>query len=69
MPLSYKLKMPDETADFVRHMHPEIKKKIKSSLKIILSDPHVGKSLKKELAGLKSFGVGRFRIIYRLTGF
>ncbi len=67
MPVPYRLKMPDETADFVRHMHPEIKKKIKSSLEIILSDPHVGKSLKKELTGLKSFGIGRFRIIYRIS--
>ncbi|MCK5507704.1 MAG: type II toxin-antitoxin system RelE/ParE family toxin [Desulfobacterales bacterium] len=67
MPVPYKFKMPDETADFVRHMHPEIKKKIKSSLEIILSDPHSGKSLKKDLTGLKSFRAGRFRIIYRIS--
>ncbi|MEA2038840.1 MAG: type II toxin-antitoxin system RelE/ParE family toxin [Thermodesulfobacteriota bacterium] len=48
-------------------MHPEIKKKIKSSLEIILSDPHAGKSLKGELTGLKSFRTGRFRIIYRIS--
>jgi len=67
MPATYKLRMPDETADFIRHMHPEIKKKIKSSLKIILSNPNSGKSLKGELAGLKSFRTGRFRIIYKIS--
>jgi mRNA interferase RelE/StbE len=67
MPVPYKLRMPDETVDFIRHMHPEIKKKIKSSLEIILSDPHTGKSLKGELTGLKSFRTGRFRIIYKIS--
>jgi len=67
MPSRYKLRMSDKTADFVRHTHPEIKKKIKSSLEIILSDPHAGKSLKEYLTGLKSFRVGRFRIIYRIS--
>ena len=67
MPVPYKLRMPDETADFIRHMHPEIKKKIKSSIEVILSDPHAGKSLKGELTGLKSFRIGRFRIIYNIS--
>ena len=67
MPVTYKLRMPDETADFIRHMHPEIKKKIKSSLEIILSDPHAGKSLKGELTGLKSFRTGRLRIVYKIS--
>ena len=67
MPTPYKLRMPDETANFIRHMHPEIKKKIKSSLEIILSDPHAGKSLKGELIGLKSFRTSRFRIVYKIS--
>jgi mRNA interferase RelE/StbE len=67
MPANYKLRIPDETADFIRSIHPELKKKVKSSLKLILSDPYVGKSLKDELKGLKSFRVSRFRIIYRIS--
>jgi mRNA interferase RelE/StbE len=67
MPATYKFRMPDKTADLIRHMHPEIKKKIKSSLEIILSDPLAGKSLKGELTGLKSFRTGRFRIIYKIS--
>jgi len=34
---------------------------------MILADPHSGKALKEELSGLRSFRVGRFRIIYRIA--
>ncbi|MCD6185619.1 MAG: type II toxin-antitoxin system RelE/ParE family toxin [Deltaproteobacteria bacterium] len=67
MPTAYRLGMSDETADFIRQAHPEIKTKIKSSLEIILSNPHSGKSLKGELTGLKSFRTGRFGIIYKIS--
>lgn len=64
----YKLRVPDDVADLIRSMHPHIKKKVKSSLKMILSDPESGKELKDELSGLRSFRVSRFRIIYRISG-
>lgn len=32
----------------------------------ILADPSSGKALKEELAGLRSFRVGTFRVIYRV---
>ncbi|MBI5181129.1 MAG: type II toxin-antitoxin system RelE/ParE family toxin [Nitrospirae bacterium] len=63
----HKLRVPDDVAKLIRHMHPHLKKKAKSSLQIILSDPETGKALKDELAGLRSFRVSRFRIIYRTT--
>ncbi len=65
--MRYRLSVPDETADFLRSLHPEIKRKIKAVLDLIAPDPGVGKSLRDELRGLKSFQIGRFRIIYRVT--
>ncbi len=62
----YKLRVPDDVAALSRNMHPNLKKKIKASLKMITSDPDSGKALKEELSGLRSFRVSRFRIIYRL---
>ncbi len=62
----YKLRVPDDIAGLVRNMHPQLKKKIKASLQIILADPNAGKALKDELAGLRSFRASRFRIIYRV---
>ena len=65
--LQHKLLVPDDVADLIRTMHPHLKKKVKASFKIILSDPLSGKSLKDELAGLRSFRVSKFRIIYRVS--
>ena len=62
-----KLKVPDSVAELIRNLHPHLKKKVKASLQAILSDPYSGKALKDELAGLRSFRVSRFRIIYRIS--
>jgi len=62
----HRLRVPDEIAAIVRGMHPDLKRKTKASLKVILADPSSGKALKNELAGLRSFRVGSFRIIYRV---
>ena len=61
-----KLVVPADIRDLVRTLHPSLEKKIKSSLKMVLSDPHSGKALRDELAGLRSFRVSSFRIIYRI---
>ena len=69
MPRSiHKLRVPDEGADLIRGMHPNLKKKVRASLDMILASPQKGKALKEELAGLHSFRVGNFRIVYRVTG-
>ena len=62
----YKLVVPGAIRELVRTMHPSLKKKVKFSLKIILSEPYSGKALMEELAGLRSFRVSSIRIIYRI---
>ena len=62
----YKPVVPGDIRELIRTMHPSLKKKVKSSLKMILSDPYLGKALLDELAGLRSFRVSSFRIIYRI---
>ena len=62
----HRLRVPDGVADLVRGMHPTLKRKTRATLKTILSDPSSGKALKDELAGLRCFRVGSFRIIYRV---
>ncbi len=64
----YRLHIPDETADTIRGLHPELKRKIKAALKVILSNPDAGKALKDDLFGLKSYRVGKLRIIYQTHG-
>ena len=45
-----------------------MKRRTRTSLETILADPSSGKSLREELSGLRSFRVGTFRIVYRVTG-
>jgi mRNA interferase RelE/StbE len=63
-----RLIVPDDIAALIRTLHPHIKKKVRSSLQRILAGAHAGKALIDELEGLRSLRVGRFRIIYRVTG-
>jgi mRNA interferase RelE/StbE len=64
--LMHKIRVPHRVRELLREMHPHLKRKIKASMKMVLSNPNEGKALKDELAGLRSFRVGRLRIIYRL---
>src|SRR4030067_2311253 len=63
----HRLRVPEEVAELVGGIHPNLKRKTRASLKTILADPSSGKVLKSELAGLRSFRVGNFRIIYRVV--
>ncbi len=63
-----RLRIPDEVAALIRGLHPDLKRKIRSALDDLLDDPAIGKSLRDELAGLRSCRVARFRIIYRVAG-
>ena len=65
--MSYVLRVPARVADLIRGLHPEIKKKVRASLQAVVQAPIVGKSLKEELSGLRSYRMGRLRIVYRVT--
>lgn len=62
----HKLRVPDTIASLIRSMHPQLKRKVKAALQAIQTDPALGKALKDALAGLRSFRLSRFRIIYRV---
>ncbi len=63
----YKLVIADSTAKLIRSLHPELKRKLKAGLRTLITDPFAGKALRDELKGLRSFRVGRFRIVYRIS--
>ena len=62
-----KLRVPDEIVALISGCHPQLKRKIKAGLKHIVIEPEVGKFLKEELEGLRSYRTSRFRIIYRIS--
>jgi mRNA interferase RelE/StbE len=60
-----KLIVPRDIRELTRKTHPVLKK-LRASLKMILSEPNSGKPLMDELSGLRSLRVSSFRIIYRV---
>jgi mRNA interferase RelE/StbE len=65
--VSHQLRIPDEVARFIRNLHPTIKRKVRAALQTIIKAPACGKPLQEELAGLRSYRIGRFRIVYRVA--
>ena len=63
----WKVRMPEDLASLIRGMHPGFKKKVRASLQIILSDPTSGKALRDDLTGLRSFKIGRLRMVYKVS--
>lgn len=59
--------MSGETAELVRTLHPDLKRKIKAAFQTVLDDPESGKALKDELERMRSFRVGKFRVVYKTT--
>ena len=60
------LRVPDDILLLVRRLHPDLKRKIRAGLDELVKDPEAGKALRDDLEGLRSFRVGRFRVIYRI---
>ena len=63
----YRLRISDFIADTLRGLHPDLKRKVRAALEALVHDPHSGKALRQELAGLWSWRVGGFRIVYRMS--
>jgi len=61
------VRVPDEVVELIRSLHPLLKKRVRAGLEEISKDPSCGKALKDELAGLWSFRIKTFRIIYKLS--
>ncbi|MDH4101608.1 MAG: type II toxin-antitoxin system RelE/ParE family toxin [Nitrospirota bacterium] len=64
--MAHKLRVPDSIAVTIRALHPNLKQKIRAALELILAEPHSGKALRGEQAGLMTYRVSRFRIVYRI---
>ena len=59
------LKVPKTIRELIRHLHPQMKRKVRAALNEILIDPNCGKPLERELKGYRSLRISRYRIVYR----
>ncbi len=64
----HRLRVPNQVAETIRGLHPTLKQQIRAAFQVLIQRPTAGKALKNELAGLRSYRVGRARIVYRLAG-
>jgi mRNA interferase RelE/StbE len=62
-----RFRVGESTVRLLREAHPSVKRKLRAGLDRIRVEPEIGKPLKDEPAGLRSFRVSRFRIIYRIS--
>ena len=60
-----RIKLPLEIKGLIRGLHPLIKRKVRAAFEEIQANPFSGKQLRGELAGYRSFRIGKIRIIYR----
>ncbi len=56
-----------ETADVVRQLPPEPKRKVRAALAELQQDPDLGEPLERELSGMRRVRVGQLRIVYRVS--
>ncbi len=66
--IRYRVEMARALRDLIRHLPPELKAKVKAALRTIADDPHRAKELRDDLAGLRSYRIGGFRVIFRIVG-
>ena len=60
----YRPDIPTHVAEIIRHLPPDVKRSIKQALRALSAHPFTGAPLVRELSGLWTFKVRRFRIIY-----
>jgi mRNA interferase RelE/StbE len=63
-----RLRVPTALATLIARLHPGLKRKVRAAIDAIRDDRFIGKELQDELEGLRSLRVGRFRIVYRVSG-
>ena len=63
----HSIRMPEELATLLHGMHPDLKKRFKVAFTMLADDPHCGKMLRDDLAGLRTLRVKTMRIVYRFS--
>lgn len=64
--IRYRVRIPPELRGLVTHIPPTIKRKLHASLRLLETDPLVGKPLERELAGYRSCRIHPYRIVYKI---
>ncbi len=66
--IRHRVEIARAVRDVITHLPPELKRKVKATLRSIAEDPYQAKELKEELTRLRSYRIGRTRLIFRIAG-
>ena len=50
----------------IRRLPPDLKRQVREAIDDVLKNPEAGKSLSEDLAGYRSYRIGRYRLVYRI---
>jgi mRNA-degrading endonuclease RelE of RelBE toxin-antitoxin system len=64
--VTFQVKLTASAAEMFGRLHPEARKNIKTGLKGLNENPHLGKPLQNELALFRSLKLKRFRVVCRI---
>jgi len=64
--INYRLEIPPEVAEIVRHLAPDLKRSVKEALRSLSRNPTAGGPLRRELVGLWKYRVRRYRVVYAI---
>jgi mRNA interferase RelE/StbE len=64
--VKFRARYTPEAAARIRNLHPDIKRRVRDAIESLVESPLQGHSLKDELSGLRSYRIGKHRIIYRI---
>ena len=63
----YRVRYTPEATGRIRKLHPDIKKQIRAPAERSVQSPLEGHPVQAELSGLRSYRIGRYRVIYRIS--
>lgn len=64
----YRLEIPPEVAEVIRHLAPELKRSVREALRSLSQKKTAGEPLRRELSGLWKYRVRRYRVVYAIEG-
>jgi len=63
----WKVLLAPTAAAAVRGLPPDVKRSVRAALDAVAKDPSMGKELLRELKGLRSYRVRRYRVVYAVV--
>lgn len=65
--MRWRARYTPEASSVIRTMHPEIKRRVREGIRMLVENPLLGHELHLELSGFRSFRIGGYRVIYQVN--